>query len=339
VTRALDRLGRDAAEGLAVDRAEIRVRHRTLASQLALDPELLDRYLAELATLLRGVQHRRRLGPEARDGILSLGERMSARLMAAHLRARGTLATPVDAFDLGLESDSNHGSARVLSGCEESVREALERVPGVPVVTGFVAADRAGNVTTLGRNGSDLSAALLGAALGAREVQFWKTVPGVMTADPKLVPGARTHARLCYSDAAAYARAGAEVLHPDTLEPLAATSIPARVLDVTDPAGAGTLVAEGAPLAGPLGIATYANPPGLTVCGLAGAERARALLAAAGIEILTEHQRLPGPCPRFALAEEDLGRAAQALHAGFFELIGEPVELELETQLDIRSEG
>jgi aspartate kinase len=324
VTRTLDRLGREAAEGAAADPAELRIRHRTVLSQLELDAELLDRHLTELSMVLRSIRHRRRLRPVERDYLLSFGERISARLVAAHLRARGVHATPVDAFDLGLASDSNHGAARPLPGTVDDLREALERVPGVPVVTGFVAADRAGNLTTLGRNGSDLSAALVGAATGAREVQFWKAVPGVMTADPALVPAARCHPRIGYADAAVYARAGAEVLHPDTLEPLVATGIPARVLDVRDPDEPGTLIADGPPLEEPLGVVVLKDPAGVTVCGAAGATRARALLEEAGIEVLAQHRRIPGPCPRFAVAETELVRAARALHAGFFERIGEP---------------
>ena len=291
-------------------------------AQLGLDQELLDRYLAELATLLRAIRHRRRLRPSERDFLLSFGERMSARVFAAHLRSRGALATPVDAFDLGLASDSNHGDARPLPGFEEALFEALETVPGVPVVTGFLAADRGGNLTTLGRNGSDLSAALIAAASGAREVQFWKAVPGVMTADPHLVPSARPHPRLAFADAAAYARAGAEVLHPDTLEPLAATGVPARVLDVRDPDGRGTLIAEGPPLDEPLGVVCLCEPAGVTVCGPAAPERARGALADRGVEVLAEHRRFPGPCPRFAVADADLARAARALHRVFFERLG-----------------
>jgi aspartate kinase len=219
-----------------------------------------------------------------------------------------------------------------LPGCEEELRAALEQVPGLPVVTGFVAADAAGNLTTLGRNGSDLSAALLGAAVGAREVQFWKAVPGVMTADPLLVPSARCHPRIGYVDAASYARSGAEVLHPETLEPLVAAGIPARVLDVTDPAGPGTLIAAGPPLEEPLGVVALQNPTGVTVCGAASAERARDLLQAAGVAVIAEHKRIPGPCPRFAIPEGELERAARALHAGFFERIGAAHETVARTQ-------
>ena len=341
VTEALDTLGRDAAEGREPDLAGIRIRHRTVVAQLGLEPELCDRHLAELTTVLRAVAHRRRLRAEDRDCLLSYGERMSARLMAAHLRERGTLATPVDAFDLGLASDSNHGSARPLPGYEVELREALDQVPGIPVVTGFLAADSMGNLTTLGPNGSDYSAALLAAAIEAREVQFWKLVPGVMTADPTLVPTARVHPRLSYTDAAAYARAGAGVLHPETIGPLADSATPARVLDLEHPDAPGTIIAPGPPLDEPVGVVVAGDgrgpagrtgstessgstgPIGVTVCGAASPVRAREMLQAAGIEILMELPRIPGPCPRFAVAEASVAAAARALHHGFFERIGD----------------
>ena len=220
----------------------VRVRHRTLLSQCGLDQELLNRLLSELAAVLAGIRARQAITPAERDFVLSFGERMSARVVAASLRASGHAATPVDAFDLGLLSDSNHGSARPIAGQSAAIRRALADVPGIPVVTGFLAKDAAGNLTTLGRNGSDLSASLLGEAAQAREVQFWKVVVGVMSADPGLVPAAQRLAKLSYALAAEYAFRGANVLHPGALEPLERANIPARVLSVHEQDGAGTLI-------------------------------------------------------------------------------------------------
>ena len=204
VTELLIQVAQAAAEGRS-ELERVRVRHRTLLSQCGLEQELLNRLLAELAAVLEGIRERRAISAAERDFVLSFGERMSTRVVAAALRAGGRNATPVDAFDLGLISDSNHGCARPLAGTSSAIRRALAEVPGIPVVTGFVAKDAAGNLTTLGRNGSDLSASLLADACGAREVQFWKVVGGVMSADPTLVPDARGIARLSYAQAAEYA--------------------------------------------------------------------------------------------------------------------------------------
>ena len=241
VTELLLQVAAAAVEGRSeLDR--VRVRHRTLLAQCGLEQELLNRLLGELASVLEGIRGRRAITPAERDFVLSFGERMSARIVAAALRSGGRAATPVDAFDLGLISDSNHGRARPILGTGATIRQALAQVPGVPVVTGFVAKDAAGNLTTLGRNGSDLSASLLAEACGAREVQFWKVVGGVMSADPTIVADARSIARLSYAQAAEYAFRGANVLHPGALEPLERARIPARVLCFADPDGEGTWI-------------------------------------------------------------------------------------------------
>ncbi len=241
VTELLVQVANAAAEGRS-EIERVRIRHRTLLSQCGLEQELLNRLLTELAAVLEGIRVRRVISAVERDFVLSFGERMSARIVAASLRASGRNATPVDAFDLGLISDSNHGCARPLAGNSAAIRRALAEVPGIPVVTGFVAKDSAGNLTTLGRNGSDLSASLLAEACVAREVQFWKVVGGVMSADPSLVPDARNIAQLSYAEAAEYAFRGANVLHPGALEPLERANIPARVLCLSEPDGAGTRI-------------------------------------------------------------------------------------------------
>jgi len=317
VTAQLERAARAAAEG-RVDLRPVRLRHRAVLSQLRLDSELCDRHLAGLATILAALAERRRLSDSERDGALSFGERMSARIVAAHLRERGVEATPVDAYDLGLESDDNHGRARPLAGTEATIRRSLATVPGIPVVTGFVAVARTGALTTLGRNGSDLTAALLGAAIGAREVCFWKSVAGVMTADPAVVPSARPLARMSYADAAELARAGAGILHPSTLDPLEAAGIPARVRDVAHPAAPGTLIAAGAPAADPVAIALDASAPALTVIG-APAPAVRERLSAGGITVRAEVAHGGSRWRSFHVAPEDLARAARLLHASLLE--------------------
>jgi|SoiMethySBSTD1v2_1073268.scaffolds.fasta_scaffold70944_3 aspartate kinase len=254
VTEMLDTVARSAAEGI-LEGDRVRIRHRTLLRQLALDSELLDRHFSEFFGLLDGVKQRGRLALEERDMALSFGERMSARIVANALRARGVLATPVDAFDLGLTSDSSFGNALPQSDSLGEVRAALEQVTGVPVVTGFLAKDRHGNLTTLGRNGSDLTAALVAEAVGASELQLWKTVGGLMTADPKLVPDARVIERLGFAEAAEYAFHGAEVLHGAALAPARRADITVRLLDVNHPDAPGTRLDPQTRDHGPCGIA------------------------------------------------------------------------------------
>lgn len=254
VTNLLDSVARAAARG-AVEGDRVRIRHKGLLRQLGLDAELLNRYFAELASLLEGIRIRGRLLPGERDLVLSFGERMSARVVAHALKRAGLYATPVDAFDLGLTTDSNHGAARPLPGSGVAVRASLRQIPGIPVVTGFLAQDRLGNLTTLGRNGSDLTASLVAEAVGAGELELWKAVGGMMTADPALVPDARVIERLSFEEARELASHGAEVLHPEALHPARRAGIRVRILDVADAAAPGTLLVPDREETGPVGIA------------------------------------------------------------------------------------
>jgi len=254
VTELLDTVVRAAAQG-HIEGDRVRIRHRTLLRQLGLEPDLLDRHFAELFALLEGVRARHKVSPEERDLALSYGERMSARIVAHALRPRGTLATPVDAFDLGLSTDSNYGNAAPSLESLTTVKNSLEEITGIPVVTGFVGKDRSGNLTTLGRNGSDLTAALIAEAVGAGELHLWKTVGGMMTADPKLVPDARVIDRLGFDEAAEYAFHGAEILHAAALAPARRGGVLVRVLDVRHPEAEGTVIEERSGEHGVVGIA------------------------------------------------------------------------------------
>jgi aspartate kinase len=318
VTELLDSVARAAAEGRR-ESDRVRIRHRSLLAQCGLPQELLDRLMGELAMVLDGIRSRRRSTPAERDFVLSFGERMSARIVAAALREHGSDATPVDAFDLGLVSDSNHGSARPLPGTAATIRAALESVAGIAVVTGFVAKDAAGNLTTLGRNGSDLSASLLGEAVAADEVQFWKTVGGVMTADPRIVPSARAIRSLSYAQAAEYATRGANVLHPDALAPLERSNVPARVACVLEAHEPGTRIAADSAVEGPVGIAcrrnlVWARFPWTDDPSRRHAEL-RAELERAGIEPLTSHAGAHETSMLLA-SSDALGRALAAMDGG-----------------------
>ena len=243
VTDQLEELGRAAGAG-ALDPGSVRVRHRSLLSQLELPSDLLDRYWRALSALLAELASAGELGAPALDRVLSFGERLSARVVARALARHGVPATPVDAWDLGLVTDSRHGKARPLEGVGSAIAEAMGQVPGVPVVTGFLAKDVRGELTTLGRNGSDLTAAILAEALGADELVYWKTVPGILTADPAVVPEARLLSEVTYAEAGELAFHGAKVLHPAAVGPARRARIPVRVASALDPASPGTQLVE-----------------------------------------------------------------------------------------------
>jgi aspartate kinase len=216
--------------------------HRDLLRDLDLEGTLLDPLLEELAGLVRGIALVKERTPRTLDALASFGERLSARVVAAHLSRAGILAVAIDAWDAGLVTDSRHGAARPTLETEGTIRSALAGFEGVPVITGYIGKDAAGEITTLGRGGSDFSAAIFGAALGAEEIQIWTDVDGVMTADPRIVPGAKHVRAMSFAEAAELAFFGAKVLHPATMAPAVRKGIPIRVLNSFAPDLPGTIV-------------------------------------------------------------------------------------------------
>lgn len=185
------------------------------------------------------------LTPRGLDVVSGLGERMSAPLLAAALRTKGVRSVWIDAAEI-VVTDDNFGEAAPLfeptcARVQNRLRPMIQN--GVtPVVTGFVAATEAGIPTTLGRGGSDFSAAILGSCLPADEIQIWTDVNGILTADPRIVPGARTLKQLSYNEAAELAYFGAKVLHPKTLLPAIERGIPVRILNTFNPDGPTTVI-------------------------------------------------------------------------------------------------
>jgi len=243
VTDALSAIAAQAPHGES-DTAAVIERHRAILTDLALAPDLLDPLLSEIEDLARGLRLVGHASAKATDRLLSYGERCCARTVAAALQQAGVAAAAVDAFAVGLRTDSSFGRARPEPD-EGRIASELAGVDGVPVVTGFVAADTDGNVTTLGRNGSDYSAALFGAALGVVEIQVWKDVDGIRTADPKLVPAARPIREMSYEEVCELASFGSSVLHPAAMVPAMTCGIPILVRNTGAPEQPGTRITQG----------------------------------------------------------------------------------------------
>ncbi len=223
----------------------IEAKHRKAAADLGIASSVIDPLLTELKNLLSGISLIRELSPRSKDYLVSFGERLAVRIMASYLSKDGMRAEYFDAWDAGMISDSNFTNAEIL---QESYKEIPKRLRPVlssgviPVVTGFLAKDPNGIITTLGRGGSDLSATVLGAALGANEVQVWKDVDGILTADPRIVKEARPVERVTFEEAAELAYFGAQVLHPRSMMPASAAGIPVRVKNSYNTKAEGTLI-------------------------------------------------------------------------------------------------
>ena len=247
VTDMLLTAARKAADG-AVDVAPIEQRVTGLLDAFGLPASLIAAELSGLREALAVIAADRTLTAERSDLVASFGERISVRGIAATLRAKGIDAEAHDAFDLGLVTDDHFGGAEPLPESDAVMRARLEAAVGrgvVPVVTGFIGKTRDGRVTTLGRGGSDYSAAIVGAAVDADEIEIWTDVPGVMSSDPRVVPEAHTIPTLSFDEAAELAYFGAKVLHPKTIHPAVRRGIPVRVKNTFDPPHPGTVITAG----------------------------------------------------------------------------------------------
>jgi aspartate kinase len=205
----------------------------------------IEELLREAQGLCEGTALIHELTARTLDCVSSLGERLSAPLVAGALSERGVRSEAVEATAL-IVTDSYHGAAEPLmqatqERCEARLRPLLQQGV-VPVVTGFIGATAEGVLTTLGRGGSDYSATILGGALGAEEVIIWTDVNGVLTADPRLVPGARTIPEISYREAAELAHFGAKVLHPKTLRAVTQSGIPVWIRNTFEPEHPGTKI-------------------------------------------------------------------------------------------------
>ncbi|MDR3356468.1 MAG: aspartate kinase [Spirochaetaceae bacterium] len=206
--------------------------------------------LSDLATLLSGISLIKELSPKTKDYLVSFGERMSVRLVARYLQSLGVNALPVDAWDAGFVSNSSFTSADLEPESWRSIPDALLPLleEGIlPVVTGFIAKDTKGAITTLGRGGSDLTATMIAAACKAEAAQVWKDVDGILTADPRIVPDARPVSAVTYEEAAELAFFGAQVLHPRAMYPCSKTGTPVLVKNSYNPQAPGSVIGSSLP--------------------------------------------------------------------------------------------
>ncbi|MEM3737695.1 MAG: aspartate kinase [Candidatus Bathyarchaeia archaeon] len=225
-----------AAASKAVDLENIQERVR----------ESINLTSSELSKVLTGVGYLGELTPRIKDYILSFGERLVAPILWGALLSIGVQSEWFTGKDAGILTDSKFGEARpLLNMCRYHVRERLgpllERSL-TPVVTGFIAADQNGVVTTLGRGGSDLTATILGSALRADEVWIWSDVDGLMTADPRIEPSAKTIPELSYQEAMEMAYFGAKMMPPVALEVALEDNIPIRIRNTFNPKNQGTRI-------------------------------------------------------------------------------------------------
>lgn len=246
MTNALIDAAKAAAKGVYNPDPVINLQQGVLTG-LGCPKDMLADFYHEIRDLLRGISLVREITPRSIDYVASFGERMAVRCIADYFSRHQLMARAYDIWDLGFTTDSNFGEARPVSGFESAMRTAMtQKVPVgvVPIITGFVGKDANGAITTVGRNGSDFTATLVGAALNADEVEIWTDTDGVMTADPRIVPNALNIPAMTFSEAAELAYFGSRVLHPATLVPAIQRKIPVRVLNTNRADHPGTVIFE-----------------------------------------------------------------------------------------------
>jgi aspartate kinase len=232
--------------------ADLRARHHGTINELVAPGverarllATVETYLDEFDALCHSIYILSEATPRAMDAITSLGERINARLVAAVLRQRGIASRAVDATELIVTDNSFQNAVPLMDTTRTRVSAGLSPLLEqgiVPIVTGFIGATENGITTTLGRGGSDYSAAILGDCLDADEVWTWTDVDGVMTADPRIVPDARVIPSLSYNEVGELAYYGAKVLHPRTIRPVIERGIPLWVKNTFNPSYPGTCI-------------------------------------------------------------------------------------------------
>jgi aspartate kinase len=229
--------------------AELQARHETTSRELLDNPAraqaVIAELFAELSCVLEGLCTLRELTPRLSDRIVSVGELLSSAIVVDALQQSGVDAQLIDARECILTDDHFTAAAPLVEETNQRLRSRLlpllaERK--VPVLGGFIASNAEGHTTTLGRGGSDFTAALVGAALDAERIDIWTDVDGVLSADPRVFPEARHIETLSFHEAAELAHFGAKVLHPATLLPAIEKNIPVYVLNSCNPRHPGTRV-------------------------------------------------------------------------------------------------
>ncbi|MCC7119420.1 MAG: aspartate kinase, partial [Anaerolineales bacterium] len=238
--------------------ALLREKHFAAADQLIPDQVLREQTKTEINALIltlvdlcKAIAILGEASPRALDAVASLGERMSVRLLAAVVHSAGINAQAIEATEF-IITNANYQSAHPdFKATTEKVRVRLNPLMAsgiIPITTGFIGATSEGAITTLGRGGSDYSAAIIGKALQADDVWIWTDVDGIMTTDPRIVPEAQTLPEITYHEVAELAYYGAKVLHPKTIRPVVEAGIGLRICNTFNPSHPGTRLVASSPI-------------------------------------------------------------------------------------------
>jgi aspartokinase/homoserine dehydrogenase 1 len=288
----------------------------------------IQQHLAGLERLYQSIAVLGELTARGQDHVVAFGELLSIHILTAALRACDMQAEALSATHL-IVTDDNFGRATPRMDLTRKQLQAriqpLLAKGVIPVITGFIAATESGVTTTLGRGGSDYTAAIVGAGLDADEVWIWSDVDGILTADPNLVAGARTLRELSYAEAAELAYYGANVLHPKTIRPVINHNIPLRILNSFNPLDPGTLIVK-TPSATRVRLPAIISTTGLSLIAIGSQDDSWSLhsvaealqcLSDARLEVLMFSQSFSEHNLNLVVQEQDQAQCLKALQSAF----------------------
>ena len=243
ITNKLIELGNAAAEGKGNEVFEnIKSIHYEILEILELDKSLVDNDIENLAVMIDEIKSSKNIDNKILDNVQSFGEQMSSKIVAAQLNKIGIKAKAFNSWDLGFLTNDDFGNAEPLEETFNNLNDNIKKLVVIPILTGFIGKTKDGEITTMGRGGSDYSAAIVGSAINADEIQIWTDVDGIMSTDPKMVDNAKNLEEISFAEASELAYFGAEVLHPKTILPAMEKNIPVRVLNTFKPKNNGTII-------------------------------------------------------------------------------------------------
>jgi aspartate kinase len=356
VTDTLTRISIDASKGhndkLLTEIDELRKRHIEVTENTINNVEIrneniekVETSISELKNVIEGIAILREITPRSRDRVLSFGEKLSSNIICGAINDFGLKAKCFNGGEAGIITDKEFGEANpLMSVSKMKIVKNIEPLllkDTIPIVTGFIASTQTGEITTLGRGGSDFTATILGATLSADEVWIFTDVNGMMTADPKIVNDSKTISNLSYSEALEMTVFGAKALHPRALEPARKYKIPVRVKNTYEPTFPGTLItdnqnvssSEVAKSVATIRSVAMVNIGGAGMVGKPGiASRVFDILAKKGINILMISQSVSESNISIIIRRDHLEKAANSLEIS---LLGKGIANTISTEEDV----
>jgi len=243
ITDKLIDLAKESSKGINPNqkKTEIINIHKEIIKGLNLNEEFLTEEFLRLHDALKGIYLLKELSLRSLDLISSFGEIFSSKLLAEYLNSININSKQYHGWDVGIITNDNFTNAEILDETYENIKLNLDNIP---IVTGFIAKNKQGEITTIGRGGSDYTASIIGAALNVDEIEIWTDVDGIKTADPRIVENAKQWDKINFDEASEMAYFGSKILHPKTIKPAINKQIPLRILNTTNINNKGTLIVK-----------------------------------------------------------------------------------------------